>query len=100
MLTGAGQLNNDVRRPLKVPISQPASDPMPPPSSQPPTGSRPPLPSGRIIIVFTDIENSSRMTAALGDAVYRRAVGEPHGACLRAAIQECGGAEVKTIGDS
>jgi class 3 adenylate cyclase/predicted ATPase len=59
-----------------------------------------PLPSGRITIIFTDIENSSRMTAALGDAVYRRAVGEPHGACLRAAIQENAGSEVKTIGDS
>ncbi len=57
-------------------------------------------PAGRITLLFTDLEDSSRMTNALGDATYQRAMREPHCERVRAAIAEHRGYEVKTIGDS
>jgi len=57
-------------------------------------------PAGRITLIFTDIEDSSRMTNALGDVVYRDSMREPHCQRIRAAIATHNGYEVKTIGDS
>lgn len=58
------------------------------------------LPRGRITIIFTDIEDSTRMTRALGDSIYREKLGDPHNTRIRDAITAHNGHEVKTIGDS
>jgi hypothetical protein len=62
------------------------------PNRQPPTG--------RITIVFTDLEDSTRMTRALDDAVYQHSMREPHCQRIRAALAAHHGCEVKTIDDS
>jgi tetratricopeptide (TPR) repeat protein/class 3 adenylate cyclase len=59
----------------------------------------PPL-AGRISLIFTDIEDSTRMTNALGDKIYSESIREPHCQRIRTAIGAHGGYEVKTIGDS
>ena len=41
------------------------------------------LPVGRISLMFTDIEDSSRMNNILGDAVYSASIREPHNECIR-----------------
>lgn len=55
-------------------------------------------PHGRIGILFTDIEDGTRMSKALGDAF--RKMRSDHCDRIRAAIEECGGYEVETAGDS
>jgi class 3 adenylate cyclase len=58
------------------------------------------LPEGKISLLFTDIEDSSRMNNALGDPIYNASMRAPHNERIRAAIATHGGYEVKTIGDS
>jgi len=57
-------------------------------------------PSGRISLLFTDIEESTRMTRALGDETYRTMMRDPHCERVRQAIAAHGGFEIKTIGDA
>src|SRR5262249_45610170 len=56
------------------------------------------LPSGTVTFIFTDIEGSTRMLAALGDA-YEGVLDE-HRRRIRAAVAGVGGAEVSTEGDA
>ncbi|HEV2918650.1 MAG TPA: tetratricopeptide repeat protein, partial [Actinomycetota bacterium] len=55
-------------------------------------------PDGTVTLLFTDIEGSTRLLQELGDRYA--AVGDDHAAILRHAIQEGGGVEVNTEGDS
>jgi class 3 adenylate cyclase len=48
---------------------------------------------------FSDVEGSTRLLTEEGDTAYRRLLRE-HGAAVRAAFAEHGGAEVGTAGDS
>jgi predicted ATPase/class 3 adenylate cyclase len=57
------------------------------------------LPTGRLTLLFTDIEGSTRLLARLGDREYGRLLAEHH-RLLRRAIVEHGGTEVATEGDS
>jgi class 3 adenylate cyclase/predicted ATPase/Flp pilus assembly protein TadD len=57
-------------------------------------------PLGRLTVVFTDLEDSSRMTKGLGDQIYHNKIHEPHCQRIRAAIAAHRGYEIKTIGDS
>jgi predicted ATPase/class 3 adenylate cyclase len=57
------------------------------------------LPTGRLTLLFTDVEGSTRLLHRLGDREYGRMLGEHH-RLLRGAIAEHGGVEVKTEGDS
>jgi len=57
-------------------------------------------PQGKLTFVFTDIAASTRMTAALGSAVYREAMLAPHNQRIRHAITEHDGYEFKTMGDA
>jgi class 3 adenylate cyclase len=66
-----------------------------PSETRPP--NRPP-PAGRVTILFTDVEDSARMAAALGDRY--RAMNDEHFRRLRAAIDRHGGYEDLTAGDS
>src|SRR5271169_1653156 len=56
-------------------------------------------PSGRVTLIFTDIEDSSRMTNALGE-VYREKFLPEHNQRIRASVAAHNGLVVKTIGDS
>src|SRR5215211_3017559 len=56
------------------------------------------LPTGTVTFLFTDIEGSTRLLQELGDRYV--AVRDDHAAILRHAIQEGGGVEVNTEGDS
>jgi class 3 adenylate cyclase len=56
------------------------------------------LPSGKITLLFSDIEGSTRLLRRLGPA-YEALLGE-HRSLLRGAFAEAGGAEVETRGDS
>ena len=56
------------------------------------------LPTGTVTFLFTDIEGSTRLLQELGDRYA--AVRDDHAAILRHAIQEGGGVEVNTEGDS
>jgi tetratricopeptide (TPR) repeat protein/class 3 adenylate cyclase len=56
-------------------------------------------PAGRVTLVFTDIEDSSRMTNALGD-VYREKLLPEHHQRIRAVVVNHQGYVVKSIGDS
>ena len=58
----------------------------------------PDLPTGTVTFLFTDIEASTRLLQRLGDR-YPRALKEHH-ELLRSAIQNEGGREVSTEGDS
>lgn len=57
------------------------------------------LPSGTVTFLFTDVEGSTGLLHALGEAKYADALGE-HRRVLRAAFDEHGGAEVDTQGDA
>lgn len=59
--------------------------------------ANPPL--GRITLIFTDIEESSRMTNALGE-VYREKLLPEHNRRVREVVAARNGYVVKTIGDS
>jgi predicted ATPase/class 3 adenylate cyclase len=56
------------------------------------------LPTGTVTFLFTDIEGSTRLLQELGDRYA--AVRDEHAAIVRRAIDEGGGAEVSTEGDS
>ncbi|HEX8966918.1 MAG TPA: adenylate/guanylate cyclase domain-containing protein [Chloroflexota bacterium] len=56
------------------------------------------LPTGTVTFLFTDIEGSTRLLQALGDAFAK--IVEGHGQLLRAAITSHGGHELRTEGDS
>jgi predicted ATPase/class 3 adenylate cyclase len=60
--------------------------------------SRPALPTGTVTFLFSDIEGSTRLVAALGAGFT--AVLERHQAILREAFEANGGVEVATEGDS
>ena len=57
----------------------------------------PHLPIGTVTFLFTDIEGSTRLVAALGEAYGP--VLEAHTALIRSAVAEHGGTEVGTEGD-
>jgi predicted ATPase/class 3 adenylate cyclase len=57
-----------------------------------------PRPTGTVTFLFTDIEGSTRLLHALGDA-YASVRGQ-HDTIIRDAIAACGGTEVDTAGDS
>ena len=57
-------------------------------------------PSGHITLVFTDIEASSRMTAALGNMAYGEQTRQPQNARIQESLAGHNGHKVKTIGDS
>ena len=56
-------------------------------------------PSGRVTLVFTDIEDSSRMTTALGETYLDHLLPQHH-ARIRSAVAAHRGFIVKTLGDS
>jgi predicted ATPase/class 3 adenylate cyclase len=56
------------------------------------------LPTGTVTFLFSDIEGSTKLLQKLGDA-YSGLL-EAHGRILRSAIQDLGGTEVSTEGDS
>src|SRR5437879_7900932 len=58
----------------------------------------PELPSGTVTFLFTDIEGSTRLLQALGDAYAK--VRNDHAFIIRGAIAAGGGVEVDTAGDS
>jgi hypothetical protein len=68
-------------------------EPAPPHRSQLAT-----LPTGTVSFLFTDIEGSTRLLQELGDRYA--AVRDQHAAIVRQAIDEGGGVEVSTEGDS
>jgi predicted ATPase/class 3 adenylate cyclase len=57
------------------------------------------LPTGTVTFMFTDIEGSTGLLAAAGDAGYSELL-ETHHALMRDAISSGGGTEVATEGDS
>ena len=56
-------------------------------------------PIGTVTLLFTDIEGSTRLLQQLGSADYATVVGDHH-AIVRAVLDQTGGNEVKTEGDS
>jgi class 3 adenylate cyclase len=56
------------------------------------------LPTGTVTFLFTDIEGSTRLVQELGDRYP--AVRDEHAAIVRQAVEDGGGAEVSTEGDS
>ena len=57
------------------------------------------LPTGTVTFLFTDVEGSTKLLHALGDAAYADALGE-HRRLLREAFARHGGVEVDTQGDA
>jgi predicted ATPase/class 3 adenylate cyclase len=57
------------------------------------------MPSGTVTLLFTDIEGSTRLLQQLGSTDYATVVAGHH-AIVRVALDETGGNEVKTEGDS
>lgn len=57
------------------------------------------LPDGRVTLLFTDVEGSTKLLHALGAAGYGEALAE-HRRALRAAFERHGGVEVDTQGDA
>jgi class 3 adenylate cyclase len=62
-------------------------------------GSREALPTGTVTFLFTDIEGSTRLAAALGPDAYRSLLDDHH-RLLRAAFSAHGGVERGTQGDA
>jgi len=56
------------------------------------------LPTGTVTFLFTDIEGSTRLVQELGDGYA--AVRDEHAAIVRQAVEDGGGVEVSTEGDS
>jgi len=52
-----------------------------------------------VAVMFTDIADSTPLTAELGDDTWRQVLGR-HRATIRAQVEECDGREVSTQGDS
>jgi predicted ATPase/class 3 adenylate cyclase len=57
------------------------------------------LPTGVVTFLFTDIEGSTRLVQTVGEATYRKILGQ-HCRIIRQAIVDHGGSEVSTEGDS
>ncbi|MFZ0013156.1 MAG: adenylate/guanylate cyclase domain-containing protein [Acidimicrobiia bacterium] len=57
------------------------------------------LPRGTVTFLFTDIEDSTDLNASVGDERFRGLL-ERHNALIRAVLDEHGGVEVATEGDS
>jgi predicted ATPase/class 3 adenylate cyclase len=57
------------------------------------------LPAGTVTLLFTDVEGSTKLLRALGEADYAKALAE-HRLVLRAAFGRHGGVEVDTQGDA
>ena len=57
------------------------------------------LPAGTVTFLFTDVESSTKLLHALGEAGYAQALAE-HRRLLRAAFARHGGVEVDTQGDA
>lgn len=57
------------------------------------------LPSGVVTLMFTDVEGSTKLLHALGEARYSEALAE-HRRLVRAAFSDHGGVEVDTQGDA
>ncbi len=55
-------------------------------------------PTGNVTLMFTDIEDSTRILEQLGDEEWAEIISE-HLAALRAAVERRGGTVVKTLGD-
>jgi class 3 adenylate cyclase len=64
-----------------------------------PAAPRRSLPAGNVTFLFSDLEGSTRLLQALGEATYRDAL-DRHYALLREQIERAGGVEVRTIGDA
>jgi predicted ATPase/class 3 adenylate cyclase len=62
-------------------------------------GARPPLPAGTLTFVFTDIEGSTQLVQAIGEARFA-AVLEDHGRLVGGAFDAAGGHRVRMEGDS
>ncbi len=64
------------------------------------TGARREAEPDRVLatVLFTDIVNSTKTASELGDAEWRKVL-EAHGEATRAALQQFGGREVKSMGD-
>jgi class 3 adenylate cyclase len=69
-----------------------------PGSVPPPPSPMTALPTGTVTFLFSDIEGSTRLLQQLGDGYV--AVRDAYAAIMRHAIQESGGVEVSTEGDS
>ncbi|MFL6222428.1 MAG: adenylate/guanylate cyclase domain-containing protein, partial [Actinomycetes bacterium] len=86
MLLGLGlELRRRRQAPREAPAPEPAARPAP-------------LPTGTVTFLFTDIEGSTRLLQELGDRYA--AVRDEHAAIVRQAIEDGGGVEVSTEGDS
>lgn len=55
-------------------------------------------PSGTVTIMFTDIEDSTRLSRELGDEIWAERM-QTHFAVVRRIVEEYGGTLVKTLGD-
>jgi predicted ATPase/class 3 adenylate cyclase len=96
-----GELGRLVRDDLATLLSErfAASSTAIAPGSVPPQRSpRMALPTGTVTFLFTDIEGSTRLLQGLGDGYG--SVRDAYAAILRQAIDEGGGVEVSTEGDS
>jgi class 3 adenylate cyclase/pimeloyl-ACP methyl ester carboxylesterase len=68
------------------------------PGAEAKTQAEPAAPGGLVTILFTDMENSTALTQQLGDESAQGLVRE-HNTCVRAALKEHGGTEIKHTGD-
>src|SRR5690242_10702530 len=59
-----------------------------------------PLSSGELTMMFTDIVDSTRVKATVGDGAYFDMLDQRHHPLIRACIRESNGRELKTIGDA
>src|SRR5262249_12300576 len=59
----------------------------------------PDYPAGPITFLLTDVENSTRITRALGSHAYRQQLKQPHDEILRAAIAQHDGHSFSDTGD-
>lgn len=57
------------------------------------------LPGGAVTFMFTDVEGSTRLLQALGEATFREAL-DRHHVLVRKELDRHGGVEVRTIGDA
>jgi predicted ATPase/class 3 adenylate cyclase len=67
-------------------------------AAEPAVRSGPPLPTGTVTFLFTDIQGSTRLLQELGDRYA--GVRDEHAAIVRRAVAGGGGVEVSTEGDS
>lgn len=56
-------------------------------------------PSGIVTLLFTDVDNSTQMTKALGDDIYRKQLYHPHSDCLLRLVEQHTGHVANDTGD-